>query len=110
MSKLSKKIAASLADEDSNMIRLTGAELVSLTKMRKVVHFKVSPTLNRYLDEENDGTRYYPGMPCGFKVTRRQATEVAEQFARWDTDNDGKQLYANVYINSWSGDKLYVSI
>ena len=108
MSKLSKKIAAALEGEGNEYVRLTGAELVSLTKMRKVVHFNLSPSVDRYLDEENDGTRYFPGMPCGIKVPRRQATQVAEEFARWDTRDD-KQLYAQVYISSWRGDKLYVS-
>jgi hypothetical protein len=110
MTKLAKKIAAVLADEDNNYASLTGKELVSLTKSRKAVFISVHVEVNRYTKEE-DGT-YYPGVPSSIKVTRRQAVEVAEKFAEYDT-RDEEQLFARVYISNWGKeqtDGLYIVI
>lgn len=107
MTKLAKKIAAVLADEDNNHAYLTGKELVSLTKSRKTVFIRVTVEVNRYTKE--DATTYYPGLSNSIKVTRRQAVEVAETFAEYDT-RDGEQLFARVYISNWDTDKLYIVI
>jgi predicted acyl esterase len=107
MTKLTKKIAAVLADEDNKHAYLTGKEFVSLTKSRKVAVFNLFFAVDQFTEE--GGNSFYYGLPSSVTVTRRQAVEVAEKFAEYDT-RDGEQLYARVYISNWGTDKLYLTI
>lgn len=107
MSKLSRKIAAAIAD-DSPYAYLTGKEIVSLAKSRRVARFNLSAGVDQFTEEGGDS--FYPALYNSITVTRRQAVEVAERFAEYDTANDGEQLFARTYISTWGTDKLYIVI
>ena len=108
MSKLSRKIAAAIADEDSPYAYLTGKEIVSLAKSRRVARFNLSAGVRQFTEEGGDS--FYPALYNSITVTRRQAVEAAERFAEYDTANDGEQLFARTYISTWGTDKLYIVI
>lgn len=108
MSTLSRKIAAVIADKDSPYAYLTGKEIVSLTKSRRVVKFNFFFGVRQFTEE--GGNSFYPALLSSITVTRRQAVEAAEKFAEYDTDKDGEQLFARVYISAWGTDKLYIII
>ena len=110
MKTLLQKIKVS--NEDNPYVYLTGEEFTALVNMRKVKHFRVDAGVRRWT--EIDGNVYYSAVSGSLSISRPQAKEIAQGFADWSTNKeDGKPLFAKVYISEWDSDKdksLYVSM
>lgn len=112
MTNLQKLIKqATSTKEGRDNIKLTGDELVTLVKSRRVKVIQLGMPYTRYLNEEQ-GYQGYTNV----QITRKQALEVAKDFKDCDIDKDGNQLYYRVYVSSWktwndtSANSLYINL
>jgi len=113
MKNLQKLIKQATSNEDGNKhITLTGDELLSLVKNRRVKVFKLGTQFERF--DSPEAKSYYTGHGH-LTITRSQAIKVAQDFKEYETGRDGQQLYYQVYVSSWNTYKensndLYINL
>ena len=110
MTNLQKLIEQALSSEsESNYIKVTADELLTLVKSRRTKRFVLGKEYARYNGAES--TSYYQGYAV-LDSTRKQALEIANEFKSSEIDKDGNKLYYRVYVSAWGGDKkqLYINL
>lgn len=109
MKALYKRLETTLresGDDRGQNFYLNAEEVTALVNSRRATCFNHNTALDRYIEDE--GTSYYPGLG-NITITRAQAKDLAEDFARF-SEKDGEQLLARVYVSLWHNNKFYVSL